>query len=139
MENYFESKVRLVAIDEHGREKKVTETYLIDAMSYTEAESRTVECLKDFQTEWNIVSIKKSNINEVIAFVGERWHKAKIAFIDTDQQTGKEKKVFKHILLSAACIDEAFESLQKEIGGYVVPAEIVSISESPVVEVVKYN
>ena len=108
-------------------------------MSYTEAEARTVERFKDVQADWHIVSIKKSNIDETLDLSGEKWYKAKVAIVDADRLTGKEKRTFKHMLLSASDIDDAFKLLQKEIEKYVVPAEIVSLSDSPVVDVVKYE
>lgn len=139
MENWFESKVKYTGVDESGKEKKMTETYLVDAMSYTEAEARTVERFKDVQADWHIVSIKKSNIDETLDLSGEKWYKAKVAIVDADRLTGKEKRTFKHMLLSASDIDDAFKLLQKEIEKYVVPAEIVSLSDSPVVDVIKYE
>lgn len=138
MGTYFEVKVKFTAPDNTGRDKKTTETYLVDSLTYTEAESRTVENFKHGGIDWGIDSIKKSNIEEVLALAGDKWYKAKIAITDVDA-AGREKKFPRYILLSATDMDEALKSIQKELEAYVVPIEIVSIADSNIVDVYNHD
>ena len=94
--NWFEAKVKYVKVGEDGKEKKMSELYLLDAMSYTEAESRITENLREMiQGDFYIVGLKKSNITELVESNDgndDKWFKAKVAIIDADQISGKEKK-----------------------------------------------
>lgn len=139
MGTYFEAKVKFTAPDNNtGRIKRMTETYLVDALTYTEAESRTIENFKHDGIDWEIDSIKKSNIEEVLSTPGDKWYKAKIAITDVDV-AGREKKAPRYMLLSATDMDEALKSLQKELESYVVPVEIVSIADSNIVDVYNHD
>ncbi|MTU94460.1 DUF4494 domain-containing protein, partial [Parabacteroides merdae] len=48
MHNWFECKVSFEKIMENGAQKKVTEPYLVDALSFTEAEARIIEEIRPF-------------------------------------------------------------------------------------------
>ena len=100
--NWFEGKVKYMRVDEDGRKRKVMEMYLVDAMSYTEAEARIIEEMElVVRGEYYIPSLKKSNINEVVSSEDEnddRWYKAKVAIVDADEVSGKEKRSFQYYL-----------------------------------------
>ena len=93
--NWFEAKVKYMKVNEDGREKKVNEAYLLDAMSYTEAESRIMHEMESvISGDYYISSLKKSNITELVPSEDEnddRWYKAKVNIIDADEVSGKEK------------------------------------------------
>ena len=95
--NWFEAKVKYVKVSEDGREKKVNESYLLDALSYTEAESRIMHEMESLiKGEYYISGLKKSNITELVLSEDEnddRWYKAKVAIIDADEVSGKENPV----------------------------------------------
>lgn len=141
-ENYFEVKVKYVKITDDGREVKVSEIYLIDAMSFTEAESRIIEALKEMiQGDFYIVSIKKSNITELVESNNEnddKWFKAKVAIIDADEISGREKRSNQYFLIAGADVDRALEYLKKTLSMYVVPTDIVSLGDSNIIEVFHY-
>lgn len=137
--NYFEAKVKYMRVDESGHERKVTDMYLLDAMSYTEAESKIV---KEMETvvkgEYYISGLKKSNVTEVVSSVDEnddRWYKAKVAIVDADEVSGKEKRSFVHCLVAAANTDRALENLNEFLSTYVVPVEVVCIADTQVMDV----
>lgn len=140
--NWFECKVKYMKVDENGREKKVTEAYLLDAMSYTEAESRITHELESvIKGDYYITSLKKSNITELVESVDEaddRWYKAKIAIIDADETSGKEKKSNQYFLIAAANIDKALENLTKSLSTYVIPYEIASLNDTQFMDVFPY-
>ena len=140
--NWFEAKVKYIKINEDGREKKVNEAYLLDAMSYTEAESRiTHEMESVIKGDYYISSLKKSNITELVPSEDEnddRWYKAKVNIIDADEVSGKEKSTAQYYLVAAADTDRALENLKKNLSTFVVPYEIANISDTKFIDVFPY-
>ena len=140
--NWFEAKVKYVKVNEDGREKKVTESYLLDAMSYTEAESRIMrEMESGVNGDFYITGLKKSNITELVESVDEtddRWYKAKIAVIDAEEVSGKEKSSSQYYLVAASGLRKALENLEKSLSTYVVPYEIVSLADTTFMDVFPY-
>lgn len=140
--NWFEAKVKYMKVSEDGKEKKVNEAYLLDAMSYTEAESRiTREMESVVSGDYYISSLKKSNITEVVPSEDEtddRWYKAKVAIIDADEVSGKEKSSFQYYLVAASDIKRALENLEKSLSTFVVPYEIASLADTTFMDVYPY-
>ena len=140
--NWFEAKVKYIKINEDGREKKVNEAYLLDAMSYTEAESRiTHEMESVIKGDYYISSLKKSNITELVPSEDEnddRWYKAKVNIIEADEVSGKGKSTAQYYLVAAADTDRALENLKKNLSTFVVPYEIANISDTKFIDVFPY-
>ncbi len=140
--NYFEVKVKYVAVGDDGKEKKVSELYLIDGMSFTEVETRIVEKLREMiHGDFNIEAIKKSNITELVESKDgndDKWFKAKVAIIDADSISGKEKRSNQYFLVAGDNVDKALENLQKSLSTYVVPFEIVQVGDSNIMDVFPY-
>ncbi len=139
---WFECKVKYVKTGDDGKESKVSETYLIDAVSYTEAEARIYTELEAFiQGPFIISALKKSNIGEIIPSEDEnddRWYKGKIAVLDADELTGKEKRTNLYSLVAAKDINTALVYLDKSFSTYIVPYEIASISDTNIIDVYPY-
>lgn len=140
--NWFEAKVKYVKVGEDGRERKVSEMYLLDAMSYTEAESRIVSEMEMIvKGDYNIASLKKSNISEVVTSEDEtddRWYKAKIAIIDADEVSGKEKSSYQYYLVAAADTNRALENIERALATFVVPYEVAGINDTKFMDVFPY-
>lgn len=140
--NWFEAKVKYVKVNEDGREKKVNEAYLVDAMSYTEAESRIMHEMESLISgDYYISSLKKSNITEVVPSENEaddRWYKAKVAIIDADEVSGKEKSSFQYYLVAASDFRCALENLERSLSSFVVPYEIAGIADTAFMDVYPY-
>ena len=117
-----------------------TDTYLLDAVSYTEAESRITEEMKTFTNEdFRIMNIKVANFSEVHPFENsDRWFKSKVSLIALDEESGKERKTNIYLLVQANDIKEAFENtttaMADTMGDYTIPA----ITESPILDVFPY-
>lgn len=94
MSKWFECKVRYDKIVENGTNKKVTEPYLVDALSFTEAEARIIEELKPYISgEFDVASIKRANYSEVVfADDADRWYECKVEFVTFDERTASEKR-----------------------------------------------
>lgn len=140
--NWFEVKIKYNKITEEGKKVKVSETYLIDATSFTEAESRITTSLKEMiQGDFYIVSIKKSNITELIEsddINDDKYFKAKVAIIDADEISGREKRSNQYLLVAGANVDRALEHLKNSLSTYVVPTDIVSLGDSNIIDVFHY-
>lgn len=137
--NWFEGTIKYVAIDDCGREVKKADTYLLDAMSYTEAEARLMKAV--IKGDYYISSLKKSNITELVLSNNEtddRWYKAKIAIIDADEVNGKEKSSYQYYLVAAASINRALENLEKSLSTFVVPYEICSLADTRILDIFPY-
>ena len=139
---WYEASVKRVVINDKGKETKVTEGYLIDAVTYEDAETRVYLEMESIGSSEFTFTLKKSNVAEIVPSEDEnddRWYKAKIAIIDADELTGKEKRVNQHILVAAKDINTALVYLDKNFSTYIVPYEICSISDTKIVEVYPYS
>lgn len=139
MANWFECKVRYDKIQENGAIKKVTEPYLVDAMSFTEAEARITEEQTPFISgEFSVSAVKRTKISEIF-FVenGDRWYLVKVAFITIDEKTAAEKRSVSQILVQASNFKEAYENFTEGMSGTMADYEIVQISETPLMDVYK--
>ena len=137
MQTWFEVKVKYLRIDQDGRERKVSEWFLVDAVSFTDAEARTTQQMQQIlRGEFQIDNIKKSNVIEVFSSEdGEFWYKGKISIVTIDEKAGKEKKVNQYFLVAADDLNQARLRLEEGLSYLLVPYHAISISLSPVVDV----
>lgn len=140
MQTWFEVKVKYVKVDQDGRERKVSEVYLIDAVSFTDAEARTIEQMQQIiRGEFHIDNIKKSNIVEIFPHdSGEYWYKARITLVTIDEKAGKEKKVNNYFLVAADDFKEAYQRLEEGLSYILVPYQTTAMSLSTIVDVFPY-
>ena len=137
MANWFECKVRYDKMQENGAVKKVNEPYLVDALSFTEAESRiTEEQAHYISGEFSVSAVKRTNISEIFFNeTGDRWYMVKVAFITIDEKTGVEKKTSTLILVQASTFKEAFDNFLEGMKTTMADYEIQSITEPPLMDV----
>ena len=140
--NWFEIKVKYAKVGEDGKQRKVSELYLSDAVSFTEAESRITEKLREIiQGDSYIEAIKKSNITELVESKDgndDKWFKAKVAIIDADSISGREKRSNQYFLVAGSDVDKAMENLKKSLSTYVIPTDVVQIGDSNIMDVFPY-
>lgn len=140
MNTWFECKVKYQKIDENGKEKKVNEAYMIDAISFTEAEQRIYKELETMISgEFDVTGITKSKISEVVpSETGDRWFKCKLTLMTIDESSGKEKKATQQILVMAEDVKDAFDKVYKSMDGIPVDFSIPSVYESTILDVFAY-
>ena len=138
MSVWFECKVKYTKIDETtGKEKKVTEPYLIDAVSFTDAESRIYKEMETYVSgEFSISNIKVVKFAELLPNEnGDRWFRVKLVYVSIDEEAGKERKINSYLLVQANDIKEAYDEvvryMQNSVSDYTIP----SISESPIMDI----
>ena len=141
MQTWFECKVKYVKISESGKERNVTENFLLDAVSFTDAETRMIRQMQEMvRGEFTVTDIKKSKIAEVFSFEdGEWWFKATINLVTIDEEAGKEKKLRTYHLVMADDIKEALERLEESLSYLVIPYVVSSIAVSTIVDVFPYQ
>ena len=140
MQTWFECKVKYVKIDDDGRERKVSEVYLVDAVTFTDAETRIIKQLQTMvRGEFVVDNIKKSNIVEIFPHEdGEWWYKAKIAIVTIDENAGKEKKINNYFLVAADDIKQALQRLEDGLSYILVPYQTTSLAVCNIVDVFPY-
>lgn len=140
MQTWFECKVKYVKVDDDGRERKVSEVYLVDAVTFTDAETRIIQQLQTMvRGEFTVDNIKKSNIVEIFPHEeGEWWYKAKIGIVTIDENAGKEKKINNYFLVAADDIKQALQRLEDGLSYILVPYQTTSLAVSTIVDVFPY-
>ncbi|HLN72329.1 MAG TPA: DUF4494 domain-containing protein [Prolixibacteraceae bacterium] len=140
MQTWFEVKVKYVKVDDDGREKKVSEVYLLDAVTFTDAETRIIKQLETMvRGEFIVDNIKKSNIVEIFPNEnGEWWYKAKIGIVTIDEEKGKEKKINNYFLVAADDLKQALQRLEEGLSYILVPYQTTSLAICNIVDVFPY-
>ena len=136
MSNWFECKVRFDKMQENGTVKRVNEPYLVDALSFTEAEARIIEELTPLISgEFSVSAVKRTKITEIFwDETGDRWYMVKVAYLIIDEK-GNEKKSSTFILVQASDFRGAFENFVKNMETGMADYEIQSITETPLMDV----
>ncbi len=141
MQVWFECKVKYTKVTESGKEQTVTESFLLDAVSFTDAETRITRQMQEMvKGEFSVNDIKKSRIAEVFPFEdGEWWFKATINLVTIDEEAGKEKKLRTQYLIMADDIQEALTRLDESLSFMVIPYVVSSLAVSTIVDVFPYS
>ena len=137
MANWFECKVRYVRMLETGMQKAVNEPYLVDALSFTEAESRITEEMAPFISgEFTVSAVKREKLSEVFYDeTGDKWYKVKYNIITIDKKTAVEKKTSVTTLVQAANFQAALDNFMEGMKGTMADFEIASITETAIMDV----
>ena len=141
MNSWFECKVKYDKEIEGGMQKTVSEPYMVDALSFTEAESRILEEMRPFISgEFTVANIKRVKISELFFDEsGDRWYKCKVNFITLDEKSGVEKRTASYMMVQAADFKTALENLLKGMKGTMADYEIASITETLIMDVFRYD
>lgn len=143
MHTFFEVRVRYEKMMETGSNKQVTEPYLVDALSFTEAEARIIQEMSPFISgEFRVKVVKQVNYSELFFsndVKADIWYKAKLAFVALDEKkSGAEKKTYTNILVQAFDLRDAVKKLDENMKGTLADYRIVSISETKIMDVYMY-
>ena len=143
MHNWFTCKIRYEKVAENGMNKKVTEPYLVDALSFTEAESRIIEEMTPFISgEFEVSGVAKANYNEIFPSEEEsadRWFKCKLWFITLDEKSGVEKRTSTNVLVQASDLRDAIKKLDEGMKDTLADYVIASVAETAIMDVYPYE
>ncbi len=141
MYNWFECKVRYDKTLDTGMIKSVTEPYLVDALSFTEAEARIIKEMTPFISgEFSVSDIKRvkfadSFFNET----GDKYYKVKLYFITLDEKSGSEKKTAVNMLVQAEELKEAVETVETEMKKTMIDYTMAAVTETAIMDVYRYS
>ncbi len=140
MNNWFTVKVKYTKQLDNGALKRVSEPYLLAAMTFTDAEARIYEELGQIiRGEFNVVGIARTEIHDIFAYDdADVWYKCKVRYETMDADNEKARKVNQNFLVSANSVKEAYERIQESLSTLMVDFEIPSIIVSPIVEIFPY-
>lgn len=138
---WFECKVRYDKTHEDGSEKRVTELYTVDALSFTEAEAKIISEMAVYVSgELKVANINPAKYNEIF-FSGndddDLWFKARLAFITIDGN--KEKRTYTNYLIQAKNIERAKRYIDEVMGKTIIDYELKSLYESNIMDVFEYH
>ena len=136
---YFEVKIQYQKTLEDGKEKKVTEQYVVEAFSFTEAESRIIEEMTPYISgEFDIVSEKIAPYNEIFISdnsTDDKWFVSKVEFITLDEKTAKEKKQIFRYLVQAETSEHALCYIKTMLNQCLSDYSIDSVQDTPTLDV----
>ena len=137
MANWFECKVRYAKMLETGMQKTVNEPYLVDALSFTEAELRITEEMAPFISgDFTVSAVKREKLSEVFYDeTGDKWYKVKYNIITVDEKTAVEKKTTVTTLVQAANFQAAVDNFMEGMKGTMADFEIAAVVETALMDV----
>lgn len=143
MHTWFQCNIRYEKVMENGINKKVTEPYLVDALSYTEAEARIIKEITPYISgEFTVSDIKRANFSELFTSdedAADRYFKCKLFFITLDEKTECEKRVSTNVLVQAADLRDAVKKLDEGMKGTMADYVIASVSETLIMDIYPYE
>lgn len=141
--NWFEVKMRYDKVHEDGYEKKVTESYVVEALSFGEAEKKAMEFLGCYVPgEIQVVNINPMKFQEVFFNEQEscdRYYKAILQFITIDEKTEREKQTQVYYLVQASSFDNCKDTIRTIMDGTMIDYQIASVSETKVIDVIEHE
>ena len=140
---WFECNIGYEKVMEDGLQKKVKESYVVDALSFTEAESRIMEEMSSYISgEFTIEKINKASYKEIFFSdeeMADRWYKAKLQFITIDEKTEKEKRSNVYYLVQAGTLKGAVNNIESVMGTTMIDYVIASVNETALMDVFEYG
>lgn len=142
MTEWFQCKVRYDKTVEDGQIKSTNEVYLVDALSFTEAEKRFIEEITpQVSGDFVVTDIKRAKIAELYESndsLADRWFKARVAFLSIDEKTETEKRSRKTMMVQAIDLRDAVKNLDAHMKGTLDDYLIESIAETKIMDVYRY-
>ena len=139
MASWFECKISYDKTQENGSVKRVSEAYIIDALSFTEAEARIIEEQRPFISgDFSVSAVKRTKIAEISWNEGgDKWYMVKVGFITVDEKSGVEKRTASLMLVQASDFKDAVANFDEYMKGSIGDYDIISIAETPIMDVYK--
>ena len=141
--NWFETTVRYERQTEDAGQKKVNELYVVDALSFGEAEEAITKDMEPFVSgEFEVNNITPASYGEIFFSDNDNddhWYKAKLSFITLDEKTAKEKRSAVNFLVQAATFNAAVKNIDEAMGKTAIDYIIVNIAETKIMDVFEHN
>lgn len=140
---WFECKIKYEKTMEDGMTKTVPESYVVDALSFSEAEERITEEMSSYISgQFDVTDIKKAPYKEIFfadSDEADRWYKARLEYITIDEKSEKEKRSAVNYLVNAGTFNGAVKNIEEVMGGTMIDYVIVSVAETKLMDVFEYK
>ncbi len=140
--SWFECKVVMDVMQDDGTTKPQPFVYLVDALNFTEAESRIIEEVKPYTSgKLDVTGIKRVKYSEIFpsdSDTADRWYKVRCLFITLDEKTQTEKEIANNMLVQAATFHEAVENFGRGMKGTLMDYRIAAVQETKIMDVFRY-
>lgn len=141
--NWFETKIRYEKMMDDGKQKMVTEQYVVDALSFTEAEASIIEEMSSYISgEFKVTGISQSSYGEIFFSdidTDDRFFKVKLQFITIDEKTEKEKRSNVIYLVQAHTLQQAIKNIEEVMSSTMIDYAIVAVQETQIMDVFEHN
>lgn len=141
--NWFETKIRYEKMMDDGKQKMVTELYVVDALSFTEAEASIIEEMSSYISgEFKVTGISQSTYGEIFFSdidTDDRFFKVKLQFITIDEKTEKEKRSNVIYLVQAHTLQQAVKNIEEVMSSTMIDYAIVAVQETLIMDVFEHN
>lgn len=141
MTSWFTVKVKYTKQLNNGALKRVTEPYLLAAMTFTDSEARIYEELGEIiKGEFHVVSMARTEIHDIFGYDDSGvWYQCQVQYEDFDADTEKGKKTTQNFLVEADSVEEAYKRLKDNLSTLMVDFEIPKVVKSPIVDIFPYK
>lgn len=140
---WFETKIRYEKIAEDGTQKKTTEPYVVDALTFTEAEETIIQEVSVYISgEFTVMDIKKAPYHEIFFSDNPRddkWYKTKVQFIIIDEKSGKEKLSGVTYLVQSNSLQNAVVAIEEVMNSGMQDWKIASVAETNILDVFEHD
>ena len=140
---YYECTVKYDQVQQNGLTKKASEKYLVQAVSFTDAETRFVEYITPYVSgEFDVTAIKRVPVAEIFESKqadADRWFRAKLAYITIDEKTGNEKRTPQEVMVKAVDFDNARDTIEEGMKGTLGDWVNVRLSETQIVDLIGHD
>ena len=140
---WYECKIQYLKTTDDGKEKNVTEIYVVDALSFSEAEVRFVEAMKPYISgDSKVIAIAIARYDEIFFSEDEkddRFFKAKVQSVTLDENTGHEKKTTVYYLVQARDIETARRYVTTQLGSSMADFSITGLNETQIFDIFEHE
>lgn len=140
---WFKTKVKYQKTMEDGSEKVVSEAYVVDALSFTEAESAIIDEMSVYVSgELKVSNLGKASYNEIFfsdVDDDDKFYTCKLQFITIDEKSDKEKRSNVTYLVQAKSLARALRYVDEEMGKTMIDYDIVGLNETKVFDVFEHH
>ena len=139
MSDWFTAKIKYLKQLDNGSIASRTDNYLLNALSFTEAEARLQGILEEYIPEYNLLVLAKTNIVDVVIDeANEFFFKTKVSYISADPDSGKETKITEVYMIQAETVEGATDKMKSRLEGSIVDWEIPSVVKTAIVDCFPY-
>jgi len=140
MPSWYQGKIRYQQQDQTGKTKTINETYLIDAVTYTDAEARLYKEVAANTPDFTVTNISRMKLADLFHFDegGETWYKCKVVYV-TEDEKGREKRIVNMMLVNAENVKQAYDRIAESLKTMLIPFDTTDINATKILDIFPYT